>query len=361
VAFVGANGGAGQVFVNGAGTSWSNPEDLFVGFDRKGEVFVTEGAQINSGPVQLGSAPFGDGFVTVDGSTWTSDAEFKVGIAGTALLTVVGGGAVSAEEVIVGPRGTIQGNSHVAANVLNGGTIAPGSPDPAMQGSSLGTLFIDGDYEQTSAGRLNLQLSSLSIFDKLVIDGHAVLDGRLNGSLLDGFMPAVGSAFQILTATGGIEGTFDLTFTAFGPIAGGPTWILDYSNTDVVLRRIMPPTGDYNRNGTVDAADYTVWRNTLGQMGAGLAADGDDDGMITQMDYTVWKSHYGETAGSGASLSTNANSAEVPEPNTIALMLLAIIALRLKRYRPRCRSSRRPRIPRIPGFEFVFPRGADCN
>ena len=25
--------------------------------------------------------------------------------------------------------------------------------------------------------------------------------------------------------------------------------------------------GDYNRNGVVDAADYTVWRNTLGQIG----------------------------------------------------------------------------------------------
>ena len=331
VAFVGANGGSGQVFVNGAGTIWSNPEDLFVGFDRKGEVFVTEGAQINSGPVQLGSAPFGAGFVTVDGSNWTSDAEFKVGIAGTALLTVMGGGAVSAEEVIVGPRGTIQGTSHVAANVLNGGTIAPGSPDPAIQGSSLGTLFIDGDYEQTSAGRLNIQLSSLSIFDKLVIDGHAVLDGNLNGSLLDGFMPAVGSEFQILTATGGIEGAFDLSFTAIGPISGGPTWILDYSNTDVVLRRIMPPTGDYNRNGTVDAADYTVWRNSFNQTGLALAADGNGDGQITRLDFDVWKLHYGESFGSGAGAISPANQAEVPEPTSLFFLFIGAAACFAKR------------------------------
>ena len=39
----------------------------------------------------------------------------------------------------------------------------------------------------------------------------------------------------------------------------------------------VPPTltGDYNGNGVVDAADYTIWRDTLGQMGADLPADGD--------------------------------------------------------------------------------------
>ena len=30
--------------------------------------------------------------------------------------------------------------------------------------------------------------------------------------------------------------------------------------------------GDYNDDGTVDAADYTVWRDSLGQTGSGLAA-----------------------------------------------------------------------------------------
>jgi parallel beta-helix repeat protein len=62
--------------------------------------------------------------------------------------------------------------------------------------------------------------------------------------------------------------------------------------------------GDYNQNGIVDAADYTVWRNTLGQMGLTLfsGADGGGDGTIDDDDYSVWKSHFGETlsgAGSG--------------------------------------------------------------
>ncbi|MCA9239657.1 MAG: glycoside hydrolase family 16 protein, partial [Planctomycetales bacterium] len=36
--------------------------------------------------------------------------------------------------------------------------------------------------------------------------------------------------------------------------------------------------GDYNADGVTDAADYVVWRDTLGEAGAQLPADGDGDG-----------------------------------------------------------------------------------
>jgi hypothetical protein len=68
----------------------------------------------------------------------------------------------------------------------------------------------------------------------------------------------------------------------------------------------MGPTlpGDYNGNDVVDAADYTVWRNTLGST-IDLRADGDGNGMVDPADYGVWKSHFGQTlpppaAGDGA-------------------------------------------------------------
>ena len=59
-----------------------------------------------------------------------------------------------------------------------------------------------------------------------------------------------------------------------------------------------PIPGDYNNDGIVDAADYTVWRDSLGQNGTGLAADGDGDGSITQLDYNIWKSNFGDHSGS---------------------------------------------------------------
>lgn len=52
--------------------------------------------------------------------------------------------------------------------------------------------------------------------------------------------------------------------------------------------------GDYNIDGIVDAADYTVWRDTLGQTVSPFsAADGDGSGIIDLNDYNVWKSTYG--------------------------------------------------------------------
>jgi hypothetical protein len=70
---------------------------------------------------------------------------------------------------------------------------------------------------------------------------------------------------------------------------------------DVVKPSIPLLLGDYNHDGHVDAADYTVWRNTLGQMGLTLfgGADGDGDGTIDTDDYGVWKSHFGESLPMG--------------------------------------------------------------
>jgi hypothetical protein len=88
------------------------------------------------------------------------------------------------------------------------------------------------------------------------------------------------------------------------------------------------PLGDYNRNGTVDAADYTVWQDSFGQIGAGLAADGNGSNEIDADDYTVWKSHFGQMAGSGLALPSNEKlSAAVPEPASLVILLSGMVAM----------------------------------
>jgi hypothetical protein len=89
-----------------------------------------------------------------------------------------------------------------------------------------------------------------------------------------------------------------------------------------------PPSnmGDYNDDGTVNAADYTVWRNTLGQMvTAGNGADGTGpsgvpDGSIDRLDYDFWKALYGSMPGIGATANLS-----VPEPATLMLAVAALI------------------------------------
>jgi hypothetical protein len=87
---------------------------------------------------------------------------------------------------------------------------------------------------------------------------------------------------------------------------------------------IMPETptlpGDYNANGVVDAADYTVWRDL--PSGPGILANDATPGSVSASDYDVWKMHFGQAVGSGAG-ATDA----VPEPESIVLLALAAIAL----------------------------------
>ncbi len=79
--------------------------------------------------------------------------------------------------------------------------------------------------------------------------------------------------------------------------------------------------GDYNDDGTVDAADFTVWRDSFGQTGTGLAADGNGNGKIDDGDYAVWKLYFGETSLSGV------GGAQVPEPSAIVLFWLGFASL----------------------------------
>ena len=78
--------------------------------------------------------------------------------------------------------------------------------------------------------------------------------------------------------------------------------------------------GDYNRNGTVDAADYIVWRKALNQSVAPFSgADGDGDGLNDQDDYHVWRAHFGQSlpplpaAGMGSTVASVTLVAPVDE------------------------------------------------
>ncbi len=76
--------------------------------------------------------------------------------------------------------------------------------------------------------------------------------------------------------------------------------------------------GDYNNNGVVDAADYTVWRDQLGMTGSGLAADGNADGEVTTFDYQLWRSSYGVSNAIGGT------AIAVPEPAGILLITITL-------------------------------------
>jgi hypothetical protein len=75
--------------------------------------------------------------------------------------------------------------------------------------------------------------------------------------------------------------------------------------------------GDYNNDGTVNAADYVLWRK-----GGTLANEVADPGTVSAADYTEWRARFGNTAGSGASL----DGAAVPEPSSLFIFLIGALA-----------------------------------
>jgi hypothetical protein len=84
-----------------------------------------------------------------------------------------------------------------------------------------------------------------------------------------------------------------------------------------------PLDGDYNQDGTVDAADYTVWRDALGTSLA--AADGDGDGIVDEDDYTIWVWTFGNTIA----VVSAAAAAGVPEPTSLSMAFVACVGLML--------------------------------
>jgi len=74
--------------------------------------------------------------------------------------------------------------------------------------------------------------------------------------------------------------------------------------------------GDYNDDGSVDAADYTVWRNSLGGAES-LVNETVTLGSVTTEDYDVWKSSFGTMEVRTGS------AAAVPEPATGGIAIVS--------------------------------------
>ena len=102
----------------------------------------------------------------------------------------------------------------------------------------------------------------------------------------------------------------------------GPTVVSHFGTISIESMSVsdLALPGDFNGDGTVDAADYTVWRDTLGS--AGLEpyslGDGNGDGDVTQADYDIWQSHFGQTIPAATSATA---TVPVPEPGALSLVL----------------------------------------
>jgi len=250
---INALGGTGGEIVNNAATILLNgPNSNFVdaaGLDtlsnfsnntgagrftiQAGRNITSPGDFANAGAVNVGA-----------GSTFTTGGTGNYNQSGGNTKVdgalVAGGGQVNIN------GGTLSGNGgSITGNVTMGGTLSPGD-----NVATAGMLTINGNYTQTLAGIFQLDIGGLTAgtqFDFLKVNGQAFLDGTLDISLINGFVPLVGDTFTFLVTDPGV---FDVFATVNGlDIGNGEFFAVIYNPDSVELmvngQRPVPEPGTF--------------------------------------------------------------------------------------------------------------------
>jgi CSLREA domain-containing protein len=305
-----------------------------------------------------GITTYGNATITATAISGNTSSSYGGGIASQGSLTITsstisgnssskGGGAIWNQGTLIATNSTISGNiadqhgggiynrgdvtltsSTVTGNsgVLGGGIFMPyGSlalNDSIVANNSFATgpdiagllgVIISAKYSlvgfNAASGLVEAPIGSPDVHGNLIGGPtHGYIDPKLgplasNGgatkthALLVG-SPAIDAGDPMAVAgVGGVPAN-DQRGAPFGRVYGGRIDIGAFE-----YRPNLP--GDYNFDGIVNAADYTVWRDTLGST-TDLRADssgptvGTPNGIVDQADYVFWKSHFGNTLAGAA-------------------------------------------------------------
>jgi hypothetical protein len=124
--------------------------------------------------------------------------------------------------------------------------------------------------------------------------------------------------------TGQIDGLTEL------PTLDEVGWSLEFESGRPLPDAPTSVPGDYNENGIVDAADYALWRDTNGQSGDDLVADGNGDQIVDEQDYDIWRANFGAVAAP-ASGSNIPSRHSVPEPAAPPLLIIGSLVIAMCR------------------------------
>ncbi|MEX2307284.1 MAG: CARDB domain-containing protein [Pirellulales bacterium] len=179
---------------------------------------------------------------------------------------------------------------------------------PTSQVEALPALQSDPTFLVRWSGQDDVSGSAISGYSILVsVNGGAYTPWLANTTLTEApFVGQVGHGYRF----------YSVAHDNAGNVEPPP------SVPDAITRILNPLPGDYNVDGQVSAADYILWRKTLGSTVNPLA-DGDINGTVDQPDYSVWTANFGnalgEGGGAGAAEGTAAvaDNSRYPEVNAI--------------------------------------------
>jgi autotransporter-associated beta strand protein len=216
------------------------------------------------------------------------------------------GGAITGSGLVATANGFFAEAGTVDAVVGGNGGLHK-STGAVVQSNNANTYLGD---TRVAGGTLQMtHASGLPDATDVLISGGALLDLSFAGvdTIAALVLPGVPQALGLWGATGNVAADFTSDL-----IAGAG--LLNVTS----LRGLA---GDYNGDNVVDAVDYTVWRNHLGEPDeSSIANNGDGSNGVDGGDYALWRMRYGDAqpgAGAGGLLQV------VPEPTGAALLALA--------------------------------------
>jgi fibronectin-binding autotransporter adhesin len=349
--------GKGNVIVNSGGTYSISGNETINGLSGSGTIRPYSGTTVRT--LTIGDNDQSSLFSGVIGNTridtGAAGQELRITKTGTGTLTLSGANTytgtttVNAGKLIVNgthtgtsirvyevnATGTLGGEGTIARNInVTGGTLAPGD---VVVSDTVGTLTIggltlnDGSHGAFELNPTNTTLGAgindyLDIVGALTVTGAPTIHIDISNAVGGGNLSTAINRTWTLASYDSLAGGGTPTFNITGTIGGSSLAIVPDDTVNApfgpgtiqltVNASVAGVPGDYNNNGTVDAADYVLWRK-----GGPLQNEVDTPNTVNEADYTAWRARFGNTSGSGASLST----AAVPEPAGCLLMGMCLL------------------------------------
>jgi hypothetical protein len=158
---------------------------------QKGQALATTTGLTNAGKITVGadsSLSVGGGYTQTSGATQVD-------------------GALSVNSPMNIEKGTLLGQGAVGAGVISSGTVTVGD-----SATKPGKLSVSGTYTQTATGALNLAVGGMTVgtqYSQLAVSNGVSLAGTLSVKLVNGFTPAIGDTFAVVTGSA-VSGTFSV-------------------------------------------------------------------------------------------------------------------------------------------------------